>query len=448
MFQAAMYLRLSKEDREAGQSNSIQSQRSLIQAYVRDKKDIQIVAEEIDDGYSGLSFQRPGFLSLLEKVQKGKINCIIVKDLSRFSRNYIEAGRYLDSIFPRLGVRFLSVLEEYDSFIHGSYTQSLLIPFRNLMNDFYSGDISRKTKSSLESRRKQGALLSSFAPYGYKKKENNKNQLTLDPISACVVRRIFREKLNGKSNRSIAEGLNRDHISSPYEYKITRGLSYYSALKGHQEAMWHEKTVYRILKDTVYIGQLSQGKTTALHYKMKERVKIPSQQWIQVKHTHAPIIPETIFSMVNKELLSDTRQPPGKKWLLPFSGLLFCGDCGRNLIHDTITSKQGKKYRYYVCSGYRKEKDCTPHRMQTEMLTAFFLEIRDVYFLYHKRLPLYQEFFKQENTPSNRKYMPLRAFLLAILKCGFVYEKNRMEFCLDIPDFIVTGLFSGGEKNE
>ena len=219
VYHASIYLRLSKEDGDVttgskNESNSISNQKSLIMDFLKDKHDIQVVSIREDDGYSGVDFNRPSFQLMLEDVKKGIIDCIIVKDLSRFGRNYIEVGRYLEKLFPMLGVRFIAVNDNYDS-LNVDTAHDIVMPFKNLINDSYCRDLSVKIRSHLAVKRKNGEFIGAFACYGYLKDPKNKNQLIIDTYAGPVVQDIFRMKINGFSQYKIAEVLNEQGILSP-----------------------------------------------------------------------------------------------------------------------------------------------------------------------------------------------------------------------------------------
>ena len=220
VYRTAIYCRLSREDGDKVESNSIASQRAICEDYIARHDDLEIVCEPfVDDGYSGVSFNRPNFKKLEDAIRKGAIDCIVVKDLSRFSRNYIDGGRYLEKIFPQLGIRFIAVNDAYDSLTGDPQSDSFVIPFKNLINDSYCKDISMKIRSSLEVKQKNGEFVGAFAPYGYKKSPDNKNQLIVDEAVSEYVQMIFAMYKDGFSIGRIAARLNQMGVLSPMEYK-------------------------------------------------------------------------------------------------------------------------------------------------------------------------------------------------------------------------------------
>ncbi len=217
---AAAYLRLSIEDGDKAESNSIGNQRELIQNFVAERPELHLVGEYADDGYTGTNFERPGFTQMMEDIQSDKINCIIVKDLSRLGRNYIEMGKYLERIFPMMGIRFIAINDNYDNAnTESSDSDSIVVPFKNLLNDSYCRDISIKVRSQLDIKRRKGEFIGGYAVYGYSKDEQNKNRLVVDEYAADIVRSIYRRKLEGMSANSIADQLNSEGVLAPSEYK-------------------------------------------------------------------------------------------------------------------------------------------------------------------------------------------------------------------------------------
>lgn len=375
LYQADLYIRLSKEDGDKAESNSISNQRDLIYSFLKDKDDIQVYEEKVDDGYSGVGFDRPAFTSMLEDVKQGKINCIIVKDLSRFGRNYIEAGRYIQQIFPLMGVRFIAINDHFDSEHMDSQTNNIILPFKNLMNDSYSRDISVKVRSQIEVRQKRGDYIGSFPVYGYFRDKERKGKLVIDSAAAEVVRDIFDMRIKGYNNRRIAEYLNEHGIPSPMEYKMLLHWRYTTSFKLKPRAKWSPMAVERVLKNEVYTGVMVQGKEKTLNYKVKKRIKVDKDEWIRVEDTHEAIIAREDFDIVQKLMLRDTRTAPDGKKLYLFSGVLRCGGCGGNMVRKKIKSAGGE-YCYYICSNNKNDKSvCSSHRIREDFLSKAVLEM-------------------------------------------------------------------------
>lgn len=268
---AAAYLRLSIEDGDKAESNSIGNQRELIRDFAAERPGLHLVEEYADDGYTGTNFERPGFKRMMEDIKSGKINCIIVKDLSRLGRNYIEMGKYLEQIFPMMGIRFIAINDNYDNAnAESNDSDNIVVPFKNLLNDSYCRDISIKVRSQLDMKRRKGEFIGGYAIYGYCKDERNKNRLVVDEYAADVVRSIYRRKLEGMSAQAIAEQLNSENVLAPSEYKRLCGLNYHSGFKAGTHAKWQAIQVLRILKNEVYTGTMVQGRRQKINYKMQQ----------------------------------------------------------------------------------------------------------------------------------------------------------------------------------
>lgn len=275
IWNATLYLRLSRDDGDKEESNSITGQRELLRDFIRTRPELREYAVRIDDGFTGSNFERPSFKKMLEDVKAGRTNCIIVKDLSRFGRNYLDAGEYIEKIFPFLGVRFIAVNDNYDSLGGKNASDELIIPFKNLINEAYCRDISVKVRTQLEVKRKSGQYIGAFAVYGYLKDEANKNHLIVDEYAADIVRDIFKWKLEGMSPQDIASRLNHNGVLSPMEYKKSLGMKFATSFKANPQAVWSANAVLRILKNPVYTGVLIQGKETTPSYKVRKRVTKP-----------------------------------------------------------------------------------------------------------------------------------------------------------------------------
>lgn len=378
LYRAAIYLRLSQEDgdisvSDKSESNSISTQRDLIQAYLQKQPDITQVAEFCDDGYTGTNFNRPGFEDMMSAVREKRIDCIVVKDLSRFGRDYIESGKYIQKIFPMLGIRFVAVNDGYDSADTGNQSNDFVLPFKNLINDSYCRDISIKSRTNLEVKRRNGEFVNNFAVYGYMRSPDDKHKLIIDEEAAKTVRNIFNWKQDGWNAQQIANHLNKLHVPSPLEYKKKCGHNYRTSFKTKTTAQWSAVAVLRILKNPVYIGVLEQGKTTTPNYKVKMRVVKEESKWARVENAHEAIITPTQFELVQLCLGMDTCRAEGNEEIYPFSGMIYCEDCQSPMVHRAATSN-GKKYHYYVCSGNKRDKNsCTTHNIKCELVEEVIL---------------------------------------------------------------------------
>ena len=371
-FYVAMYLRLSKEDEDKDgisktESNSIRNQRELIRTFIRENEDMELYDCYLDDGFSGSHYDRPEFQRMIKDIEAGKVNCVIVKDLSRFGRDYIETGRYLERIFPALGVRFIALTDSYDSLFSDVGEQSIVLPIKNFINDSYYRDISMKVKSQLAVKRRAGEYVGAFALYGYRKDPKNKNQLVPDAYAAQMVRKIFAWKIEGLAVSAIAKKLNEFGVLSPKEYKKSLGENYRGGFFRDTKARWGSTAVKRILTEETYLGHLLQGKTEKKNYKLKKSEKKPKEDWIRVEHTHEPIISEEDFQIVQNLLGVDGRSSPENGEVNPFMGILFCGDCGEPMIRRVTRYKDNKKM-YYICSTKNRGEGCSRHSIEEKKL--------------------------------------------------------------------------------
>lgn len=404
------YLRLSHRDEgafenaagsEVLKSNSIENQKEYIEDFLRSKPEMEVVDFYIDDGYSGVNFDRPDFQRMMEDVKGNKINCIIVKDLSRFGRNYIETGTYIERLFPLLGIRFIAINDYYDSADDTAASNHIIVPFKNLINDAYCRDISIKIRSHLEVKRKRGEFTGAFAVYGYMRGAD-KNKLVADPYAAQIVKWIFGMKIGGMSQQAIADDLNRLGVLSPAEYKKEQGSGYKAMFQTHSKARWTAMAVTRILTNEIYVGVLIQGKETAPNYKVKVRKKKSQEEWIRVENAHEAIISRADFQVMTEILKKDTRVSVGKREVSLYSGYLVCSDCGCSMVRKKAYSGL-TEYVYYVCSGNKKNKNrCSSHRMSETALNlavaqTLRLHLRCLMDLQNSRCDMGEKSFHSEN---------------------------------------------------
>ena len=380
---AVMYLRLSKEDGEKVESNSISNQREMINTYAR-KNQFTIVGEYVDDGYSGANFDRPNFKEMIKDAYDKKFDTIIVKDLSRFGRDYIEAGKFIQRIFPENGIRFISVNDNYDSKSADMNDTHLILPIKNFINDSYCRDISNKVKSSQKIKREKGDFISAFAPYGYKKSEENKNKLVIDEQAATNIKNIFDMKLMGYSSKAIADELNHLGVLTPRKYKESQGFKCngFQNIKGGN---WSAKAVNRIIENEVYIGNTLQGKSITLNYKNKKQIGKDKEEWIRVEDTHEAIVSKEVFAIANTMLKRDLNNSRGKDKIDIFTGMLFCKECGSSLIRRTVKYKEREEV-FYICSKYNKEKSCSRHSIKEETLIKAVSKIIKSYIEFNEKL--------------------------------------------------------------
>ena len=373
IFRAAAYLRISKEDSRTtdsrkAESESISNQRALIDAHVAKNADLTIVDYYVDDGYRGSFFERPAYLRMLSDITDGKVNCVIVKDLSRFAREYINAGWYLQDFFPKIGVRFIAINDDYDSLTSDDQTREIIIPFKNLINDAYCRDISIKIRSILEAKRLNGEFVSNFCPYGYKKCADDRNKIEPDEEAAAVVQDIFAWLIEGYSLYKVAEKLNTLGVKSPMDYRLEKGQRINTNFKKKASAEWSHNAVKRIAQNPVYIGTLIQGKVSSPNHKIRKQIKKDVTEWAVVEDNHEPLIDKKIFYIIQRLLSNDMRTAPKQEKVYMFSGIVFCGDCGAPMTRLTVPSGT-KKYVYYICSNHKNHKACTAHRIKEDVLT-------------------------------------------------------------------------------
>ncbi|GHU95931.1 recombinase [Clostridia bacterium] len=358
---ADIYLRISKQDGDNEESDSIGNQRSLILDFLKSMPDISVHKIRIDDGYSGVDFQRPDFIKMIDDIQAGVVNCVVVKDFSRFGRNYIESGKYIQQLFPRTGVRFIAVNDCYDSAKAQGYAGNIIVPFKNMVNDAYCADISTKVRTHLDIKRKNGKFVGAFAAYGYAKDENDHNKLVIDDFAADVVRDIFKWKIEGLSAQAISDKLNHNGILSPMEYKRFCGVKFHTTFKVNSTAKWQSGTVKRILTNEIYTGTLQQGKCAKPNYKVRKLADVPKEQWICHDDAHEAIIDKAVFDTVQELLKHDTRSGKSGENVFPLSGIIVCGDCNAAMVRKTNT-RGNNKYAYYVCSKHRADTAvCSTH---------------------------------------------------------------------------------------
>jgi len=391
IYYTALYTRLSDDDGDKKESDSISNQKKLIQEYLKDKTEFEIVDTYVDDGYTGINFGRPDFLRLLKDIEVKKVNCVIVKDLSRFGRNYIEVGKYIERIFPMMGVRFIAINDSFDS-KNTDAANELIVPFKNLMNDAYSGDISKKVKSSLRVKRENGEFVGAFAAYGYMKLEEDAHKLEIDEEARAVVRLIFSLKGYGFSDNAIAKLLNQRAIPSPMAHKKRNGSNYESGFSATDVPKWWAKTVRRVLDNEVYLGILEQGKTYSPNYKLQIRLERGKEERIRIEQAHDAIISSQEYKDAKRFQDIDLKNGNGLAEPHLFSGILRCGDCGQSMVRK-IVPKNGRKYSYYVCSAHKAVKNvCSTHNISEEILREALLEVinRTVFALAERNIFLNQ----------------------------------------------------------
>ncbi|MEA5002740.1 MAG: recombinase family protein, partial [Christensenella sp.] len=362
-YKAAKYIRLSYADDKDGESNSVENQRKLLDRFIATQTDMDVVTEKVDDGVSGIIFDRKAFKEMMAQIEAGEINCVVVKDLSRFGREYIETGRYLRRIFPAYGVRFIAINDNIDTLRDDA--SDLVVGVKSIINDAYSRDISIKTRSALNVKRENGDYVGACPIYGYKRSSDDKNRLEIDEYPASIVRDIFRMKINGMSALKISDALNKLCVLSPMAYKRDRGLPHPTGgFADKPDAKWSATAIFRILNDETYTGTLIQDRSGTVNYKIKDVVEKPCSEWKRTVGAHDAIVSAQDFDLAQRIMKLDTRSTPGSDRVYLFSGVLICGCCGGRMTRKTNRYKE-REYHYYYCPTGKKH-GCTDAVMVKE----------------------------------------------------------------------------------
>lgn len=454
IYYVAIYLRLSREDiaRDAGrgisgsmkaESNSISSQREMARSYVREHEDMELFDIYVDDGYSGANFDRPEFKRMMADIEAGNVNCVIVKDLSRLGRDYIEAGRLIQKTFPAFHVRFIALTDNFDSQTADSNTKSLVLPVKNFINDSYCRDISQKVKSCQKTKREQGKFIGAFAVYGYRKSEEDKNKLCPDDYAAQIVRNIFAWKLDGMSAQAIAQRLNGLGVLSPMEYKKSLGENYSTSFRSNITAKWSAVAVKRILTNEMYTGVMVQGKNEKVNYKVKKIIEKPKEEWVRVEGTHKAVISREDFETVQELLKVDTRANADGACSHLFSGILFCGDCKEPMYRRVNRYKDISRV-YFICPTRNRGQGCSRHSIPEEELKAVVFQILQTHIsvfldqcsqLEHiRKMEVdFEEIARFDKEierlrKEQEKYLDLQAGLHEDLKTGLITETDFKNF--------------------
>ncbi len=368
---AALYVRLSKEDELKGESNSISAQREILREYVRQAPDIIVYDFYVDDGWSGTNFDRPDFKRMMSDVYAGKVNCVIVKDLSRFGRNYSRGGEIITDEFARLGVRFIALNNGFDSGKDsgGALAECITVGVTNVINESYAASTSANVRGTLNMNRRQGKFIGSFPSYGYKKDPNDHHKLIIDEEAAAVVRLIFDKFVGGMSVIGIAKELNEMGVPNPSAYKRMKGYNYRHPASEKADGLWPESSVRRILQNEMYVGNMVQGKNRNISYKIKKSVSVSKADWIVVENTHEPIIDRELFDRAQSLFCKGIRKSPKTDKTDLFSGIVRCAECGRLMNKKTNTHDYGT-YNYYRCVTHRKMKSsvCKNHTIRIDKL--------------------------------------------------------------------------------
>ena len=378
IYNAGIYVRLSKDDERAGESLSIENQKLILTKYVKEQG-WNIIDIYVDDGYSGTSFDRPAVQKLLEDAKTGKINLIIVKDLSRFGRNYIQVGQYIDYIFPTYNIRFIALNDNVDT-ANKDTTAMDMMPIMNVFNEWHAANTSKKIKAVIEANCKAGKYRTTFAPYGYVKGDDENRLPVVDEPAASVVRRIFEMRSQGISPRHIADKLNEEGVPTASDYLYAKMGKPNPRRTSH---LWSAERIRALINNPTYLGHLVQMRTTTVSYKNHKNVKKDPSEWVVVENTHEPLVSQEIWDKC-REIEASVSQ--GKKtksgFVAALSGLMFCIDCGEKmrLGWNNTTNGSKKKPRKYVrhnfnCGRYNRHGKiaCNSHYIKMKDMNAIVL---------------------------------------------------------------------------
>ena len=368
--QAAIYCRLSQDDGSLGESGSIQTQKAILTQYCQEHH-MEIVDCYCDDGWSGTNFDRPAFQRMIGDIEAGRVNTVIVKDLSRFGREYAQMGLYIEHYFEEKGVRFLSLAENIDS---SQGLNNLVLPFTNVINSLYARQASEKTKAAHRARAKNGMFLGSRAPYGYQKDPSDRHHLIVDPEAAEVVKEIFRMFADGIGYVRMTKILRERNILNPQAHFNQNNPDYYKHSDYWRKPFdWHATSVRAILNNPVYLGKLTFGKTKTKGFFDKRRVPTEESDWIVVEHTHEPLVSQELWDTVH-QMMKARRRENGSGHVQPFAGLVKCAGCGSSL-NASYDKKKGKYtgFSCWVYKNYGKQR-CTSHAIGWQTLNRLVLE--------------------------------------------------------------------------
>ena len=371
----ALYERLSRDDEQAGESNSIQNQKKYLEEYAR-QKGLRNIRHFYDDGYSGTNFNRPSFAALLEEIEAGRVETLVVKDLSRFGRNYLQVGYYTEILFPKKGVRFIAINNNVDS---AAPQDNDFTPFLNIMNEWYAKDTSNKIKAIFKSRMKDGMRCSGSIPYGYKRKPDDKQTLIVDEPAAEVVRKIFRLACQGNSTTAIAEMLTVEQVLIPAAYAALHNPKNCRHKSVKDPYRWNATTVGYILDRQEYLGHTVLGKSICENFKTKQRRAATPDELMIFPDTHEAIIDQDTWDIARKIRMKKKPRAANGTYSHRLSGLVYCADCGARMGFISPESKHSDKLydsdSAFQCGNYRStSNECVSHYVKTSVLEAVILQ--------------------------------------------------------------------------
>ena len=363
-YKVAGYIRLSKEDKIKDESNSVTNQKLIITSYIENDEDLELFDFYIDDRYSGTTFNRPEYKRMIKDIIEGKVNTIIVKDLSRFGRNHIESDNYLENILPGYNVRFISINDDVDTLNNSNSVSSIVISLKKLMNDQYARDISEKVRLTLKMKQLNGEFIGVTAPYGYLKDPKDKHKFIVDKEASYNVKKIFNMILLGKSRKEIAEHLNDKNVLTPSLYKLSKEQTNNEELIRSKK--WNAEIVSRILRNGTYTGTLIQNFKIKPNYRTDKLIDVNKDEWIITENHHEAIISKEIFDKV-QNILDRKKGYFNNKDI--FAGYLKCFDCGKSMI-----LRKSKDKEYYYCSSFVRNHSCTNHSIRKDKLEELVLK--------------------------------------------------------------------------
>ena len=399
-YKAALYCRLSVDDGNFGGSVSIETQKILLEQYCKDHK-ITDYKFYCDDGCSGTNFDRPSFKKMLSDIDEGKINLVIVKDLSRFGRNYVEAGMYVQR-FTDSNIRFIAADDNYDSLVN---SDDLLFPIRNVVNEMYARDVSKKTKAAKKAKARDGQFIGSKVPFGYKIDPNDRHHLIVDEPAAQVVKRIFRLASEGVGYNKMAKIFREEKVLTPIAYFNLNNPDYFKSDYWRKEFDWHVTSIRAILNNEVYLGKLVYGKQRNKSMKSKEKVRNPKEDWIVVENCHEPIITQELWDTVHK-ILNAKHRPAKAGEVQMFAGLLYCSDCGHCLTYSQKQRKDGSYHGAYSCWMYKThgKEYCASHYITFDTIYELVLiDIQRNLFQYRKNTDKFKSILSRKYQSDSQK---------------------------------------------
>lgn len=399
-YKAALYCRLSVDDGNFGGSVSIETQKILLEQYCKDHK-ITDYKFYCDDGCSGTNFDRPSFKKMLSDIDEGKINLVIVKDLSRFGRNYVEAGMYVQR-FTDSNIRFIAADDNYDSLVN---SDDLLFPIKNVVNEMYARDVSKKAKAAKKAKARDGQFIGSKAPFGYKIDPNDRHHLIVDEPAAQVVKRIFRLASEGVGYNKMAKIFREEKVLTPIAYFNLNNPDYFKSDYWRKEFDWHVTSIRAILNNEVYLGKLVYGKQRNKSMKSKEKVRNPKEDWIVVENCHEPIITQELWDTVHK-ILNAKHRPAKAGEVQMFAGLLYCSDCGHCLTYSQKQRKDGSYHGAYSCWMYKThgKEYCASHYITFDTIYELVLiDIQRNLFQYRKNTDKFKSILSRKYQSDSQK---------------------------------------------